>query len=300
MRCAIYCSVEAHQSVVRAAELLGIGSDGVHQLPIDGHRRMVVAAAAQAIDADRAAGIVPVALVASLGTTLTGAVDPIGALADVCAERDVWLHADGAYGLPAAAAPSAAHLFYGLERADSVAVDAHKWLYLPKACSAVLVREPRWLRGAFAHDESYMPHVEEEPHAVDTTLEYSRPFRALKLWLAFRAHGADALRDAIERNLAQARLLAAEIRRTTTSSSSCPSRSSRSCRFATSRPASPISTCTTRAWRARCRRTAASSWPRPRSTAARALRPCIVNFRTDDDDVRALVQVAREVGAALV
>ena len=174
---------------------------------MDGARRMRPEEVAAAIDADRAAGVTPIACVASAGTTLTGAVDPIGALAAVCGPRGVWLHVDGAYGLPAAAAPSTRDLFAGLELADSVSVDAHKWLYLPKACGVVLVRDESALLEAFAHDESYMLHDENERHAVDTTLEYSRPFRALKLWLAFRTHGAGAFRDAIERNLAQARLL---------------------------------------------------------------------------------------------
>ena len=167
------------------------------------------AACAAAIDADVAAGITPMAVVATAGTTLTGAVDPLAALADLCAERDLWLHVDGAYGLPAAGTAEAAPLFAGLDRADSATVDAHKWLFVPKACSVLLVRDPRALRAAFAHDEAYIPHVEEEePHAVDQTLEYSRPLRSLKLWLAFTVHGADAIRAAIARNLAHARLLA--------------------------------------------------------------------------------------------
>ena len=106
----------------------------MRSLPIDGDRRLPPEAVRDAIRADRADGRVPVAVVATAGTTLTGAVDPIGALADVCAEAGVWLHVDGAYGLPAATTPSAGHLFAGLDRADSVTLDAHKWLYLPKAC----------------------------------------------------------------------------------------------------------------------------------------------------------------------
>ena len=152
-------------------------------------------------------GIVPVAVVATAGTTLTGAVDPIDGLADCCAERNVWLHVDGAYGLPAARVPSAAPLFRGLERADSVTIDAHKWLYLPKACGVVLVRRKADLQAALGHEGAYLPHDREEAHAADITLEYSRPFRALKLWLALRVHGADAFRAAIGRNLDQARLL---------------------------------------------------------------------------------------------
>jgi aromatic-L-amino-acid decarboxylase len=179
----------------------------VRGLPIDGDRRLRPDAVAAAIEADRAEGIVPVAVVATAGTTLTGAVDPIDELADLCVERGIWLHVDGAYGLPAARTPSAAHLFRGLERADSVAIDAHKWLYLPKACGVVLVRSRDDLHRALGHEGGYLPHDRQELHAADITLEYSRPFRALKLWLALRVHGAEAFRAAIERNLAQARLM---------------------------------------------------------------------------------------------
>ena len=205
---ALYCSREAHYSVVRAAELLGIGSDLVRALPQDAERRVLPEEVAHAIDRDVAAGVAPIAVVATAGTTLTGAVDPIDALADVCAESGTWLHVDGAYGVAAASTPSAGHLFAGLERADSVTLDAHKWLFLPKACGVVLVRRREDLHGALAHEEDYVPHDRPDHHMVDITLEYSRPFRALKLWLAFRAHGADAIRDAIERNLRQARLAA--------------------------------------------------------------------------------------------
>ena len=210
-RAALYCSREAHYSVVRSAELLGLGSEQVRLLAIDESRRLRPEAVAEAIDADRAAGVTPVAVVATAGTTLTGAVDRIDALADVCASRGVWLHVDGAYGVAAASTPSAGHLFAGLDRADSVTLDAHKWLFLPKACGVVLVRRHEDLHGALAHEEDYIPHERPDHHMVDITLEYSRPFRALKLWLAFRAHGAEAIRAAIERNLGQARLLYAEV-----------------------------------------------------------------------------------------
>jgi aromatic-L-amino-acid decarboxylase len=153
------------------------------------------------------------AVVATSGTTLTGAVDPLDELADVCALRGVWLHVDGAYGLPAAATATAKPLFAGLERVDSATVDAHKWMFVPKACSVLLMRDPLALRAAFAHRESYIPHLEEEEaHAVDHTLEYSRPLRSLKLWLAFTVHGAEGIRAAIERTLAHATLLADLVR----------------------------------------------------------------------------------------
>jgi aromatic-L-amino-acid/L-tryptophan decarboxylase len=206
-RAAVYCSREVHYSITRAVEILGLGSSNIRALPIDEGRRLRPDAVAEAIDRDVADGITPVAVVASAGTTLTGAIDPIGDLADVCRPRGVWLHVDGAYGLPAAATATARNRFAGLERADSCSVDAHKWLYLPKACSVVLVRRPQDLANAFAHQEGYLPHQRHDLHAVDITLEYSRPFRALKAWLAFRAHGAPAFRHAIERNLAEALLL---------------------------------------------------------------------------------------------
>lgn len=201
---AIYCSAEAHYSVKRAAELLGIGSRSVRSVEIDpcgrGLRPDVLAAM---IDDDRSRGITPIAVVGTAGTTLTGAVDPLADIAEICQAAGIWMHVDGAYGLPAAAT-SRRHLFTGLERADSVAVDAHKWLFVPKACSALLVRDPVAFERVFGHDEAYVPHVDHVPNSVDMTLEYSRPLRSLKLWLAFRVHGQADMRAAIEANIAQA------------------------------------------------------------------------------------------------
>ena len=200
-------AAEAHYSITRAAELLGFGRDAVRDIPIDDQRRMQPAALRIAIEVDLAAGVTPVAVVATAGTTLTGSVDPIAALADICEEFGIWLHIDGAYGLPAASASKTAPLFAGLERADSVSVDAHKWMFVPKACSAVLVRDAQTLARTFAHDEAYIPHEDDELNAVDITLEYSRPLRAMKLWLALRVHGARAFRDAIAENCEQAQHL---------------------------------------------------------------------------------------------
>lgn len=206
-RLALYCSAEAHASIVRAAELLGLGSGAVRALPQRADRGIDPEAVARAIADDRAAGVLPMAVVATAGTTLTGAIDPMEPLAEICAAEGVWLHVDGAYGAPAAAVPSAGDRFRGMDRADSLTVDPHKWLYLPKACGAILVRDPEILQATFGHPKSYMPDDDELPNAVDHTLEYSRPFRALKLWLAFRVHGAARFRTAIERNLAHAQLL---------------------------------------------------------------------------------------------
>jgi aromatic-L-amino-acid decarboxylase len=299
-RAAVYCSREVHYSITRAVELLGIGSGNLRVLPIDGHRRLRPDAVARAIDRDLEAGVTPVAVVASGGTTLTGAVDPIGELADVCAERGVWLHVDGAYGLPAAATISRGHLFAGLDRADSCSVDAHKWLYLPKACGVVLVRRPEDLVSAFAHQEGYLPHQQHELHAVDITLEYSRPFRALKAWLAFRAHGAGAFRAAIERNLAEADLLYETVKVQPD--------------FEVLGPPPQLSIVPFRHVPKGARDLNQHNWALAKALledgrvyVASALidgevylRPCFVNFRTTEEDVLALVEIAREVGERLV
>ena len=211
-RAAVYCSEESHHSVLRAVEVCGLGSRAVRPIPIDGRRRMRPDELEEALSKDIAAGIVPVAVVATAGTTLTGAVDPLDTIAEICERHDVWLHVDGAYGLPGAAAPSAAPLFAGLQRADSATIDAHKWLGVQKSCSVVLLRETGRLQAAFGHEERYMLHEGDVANPVDRTFEYSRPFRSLRLWMAFRVYGAGQYRAWIEATLANARLLEGALR----------------------------------------------------------------------------------------
>jgi aromatic-L-amino-acid decarboxylase len=206
---AVYCSEEAHHSVVRAVEVAGLGSDSVRRIGLDRLRRLRVDELRECLQADRRAGVTPVAVIATAGTTLTGAVDPLDEIAGVC--DGVWLHVDGAYGVPAAGVESTAGLFAGLERADSVTVDAHKWMGVQKSCSLVMLRRAGALGTAFAHQEKYMLHAQDLANPVDNTLEYSRPVRSLKLWLAFRTYGADAYRLWIERTIGHARALAASL-----------------------------------------------------------------------------------------
>jgi aromatic-L-amino-acid decarboxylase len=295
--CALYASADVHESVTRAAELLGIGRDRVRRIPIDANRRMQPDACAEAIDADRSAGVAPVAVVATAGTTLTGAVDPIDELADVCQARGVWLHVDGAYGLPAALVESHAPLFKGLARADSVTVDAHKWLFVPKACGVLMVRDAEWLERSFSHHATYVPHEPGEHDAVDRTLEYSRPFRALKLWLALRVHGLAAFRSAIERNLSEARLFADLVKERDELEllgepelSVVPFR-----HVATNRPLDEHNRTLAAALRADGRVYVSGA----DIDGTACLRPCFVNFRTSADDVRVLRDVVIELGAGL-
>ncbi len=300
---ALYCSSEAHYSVRRAAELLGIGANFVRALPMDEHRRVIPEAVAAAIDADARAGIAPVAVIATAGTTLTGAVDPLEPLAEVCASRGIWLHVDGAYGLPASCAASTRALFRGLERADSVSIDAHKWLYLPKACGVVLVKNRESLVKTFSHVENYMVHdeIENPLNPVDMTLEYSRPFRALKLWLAFRVHGADQFRQAIESNLAQARLCANLVRAhpnlellVEPQLSTVPFRHVPDALRGDEAAMNHHNLELVKRLQADGRVFVSSALVDGRA----CLRPCFVNFRTCQDDVRTLIEVALELGNA--
>jgi aromatic-L-amino-acid decarboxylase len=298
-RVRVYCSREAHYSVTRAAELLGIGRDNVYGVDIDELRRMDAADLSRQIDEDLAGGITPIAVIATGGTTLTGAVDPLDAIADVCEPRGVWLHVDGAYGLPAAASRTSGFRFAGLDRVDSLTIDAHKWLFVPKACSAILVRRTADLAATFAHDEAYIPHEQETLNAVDITLEYSRPLRALKMWLAFRVHGAEAFREAIDRNIQQAHLLYAL-------AGADPE-------FETRAHPPQLSIVPIRHVRPECpdRDDHNAALCRAIQDDGRVylspavidgqiwLRPCFTNFRTTEEDVRITLEVAAELGRGL-
>ncbi len=290
----VYTSVEAHSSVERAVEVLGLGRTALRTIEIDSARRMRPAALAAAVDRDVADGLRPVAVVATAGTTLTGAVDPIRAVAEVCAAHGIWLHVDGAYGLPAAATASARHLFDGLELADSAALDGHKWLFVPKACGVLLVRNRSDLEAAFSHDAPYIPEIEFGEHPVEWTLEYSRPFRALKLWLALRAHGAEAFREAIEHDLALARLVADLVQAaddlelmTEPSLSIVPFRRV---------PSQGDPDVHNRRLVGALQRDGRVYVTGAVVDGRWCLRPCIVNYRTSADDAHALIDVVREVG----
>jgi aromatic-L-amino-acid/L-tryptophan decarboxylase len=213
---AVYCSAEAHHSVDRACDLLGLGRSAVRRLAVDEALRLRPDALAAALAADRAAGVTPLAIWASAGTTNTGAVDPLAAIAEVAERHGVWLHVDGAWGAPAAAARATAALFDGMARADSLSIDPHKWLYVPKDCGCLLVRDPAVLEQTFAEDAAYLENVGDGPlwgpWSLFRGIEYSRPARGAKLWAAFVAHGADAFVEAIERDLANARAVADAVR----------------------------------------------------------------------------------------
>lgn len=208
--CAVYASAEVHMSVPKALAVLGVGRANLRLIPVDEAFRMRTDALAAAIERDRRAGIPAIAIVATAGTTSTGAVDPLREIAGIAQARGLWLHVDGAYGgLAAMAAPE---LFAGLAQADSISLDAHKWLYQPLDCSALLYRDPGAARRAFAYTGEYARSLSVDPVEgfafFEETLELSRRFRALKLWLSLRYHGIGQFRAAIGKDLGHAQLLA--------------------------------------------------------------------------------------------
>lgn len=209
----LYASDQAHSSVQRAVELLGLGSEALRLIPCDAEFRIDLAALRRAVAADRAAGYHPFALVGNAGTVATGAIDDLAALADVAAQEGLWFHVDGAFGALAALVPSLRPLVAGMERADSLAFDLHKWMSQPIDVGCTLVRDEAAHRRAFSLIPDYLTHGERGPAAgevwfSDYGVELSRPFRALKVWLSLKAHGADAFARLIDQNVEQARFLA--------------------------------------------------------------------------------------------
>lgn len=207
----VYASTEVHMSIGKAVALLGLGRDNLRLLPTGADLRLDPDALRRAISEDRAAGRVPMAVVATAGTIVTGSIDPIAEIVEIARADDLWVHVDGAYGAPAAMVEPG--LFRGLGDVDSLAVDAHKWLYQPLDCSVLLYRDAAAARRTFSLTDDYAASLSQDPvegHVFfEETLELSRRVRALKLWLSLRYHGLNAFRESIAGNIAQARRLAA-------------------------------------------------------------------------------------------
>jgi len=212
----VYVSDQAHSSVARTARAMGLRPQQVRVLPTDEHWRLSPETVAAAVRADRRAGRVPFALCASAGSTNTGAVDPLHDLADVCAADGLWLHVDAAYGGFAVLTPKGRAVLAGIERADSVALDPHKWLFQPMECGSVLIRDGAQLERTFAIHPDYLDgnaaHGDGEVNFADRGLQLSRGFRALKVWVSVQTFGLAAFRAAIQRNLDLAEFAEAAVR----------------------------------------------------------------------------------------
>ncbi len=214
----LYASQEVHYSVDKAVRVLGLGAEALRKLPVDEAFRIDVAALERAVAEDRAAGFHPFCVVGTAGTVNTGACDDLPALADLARRDGMWLHVDGAFGALAALAPSLRPLVAGLDRADSLAFDLHKWLYVPIDAGAVFVRDAEAQRRAFAVHADYLIPMhggiaEGAGRFGDRGLELTRGFRALKVWMSLKEHGADTYGRAIAQNVAHARYLAGLVER---------------------------------------------------------------------------------------
>lgn len=202
-----YLSDQTHSSIGRGLRSLGWSDDEVSVLPTDAELRLPLDELRRRIASDRAAGRRPLVVVATAGTTNTGTVDRLAEVADLCAAEDIWLHIDGAYGGPAALCEAGKATLAGLERADSVVLDPHKWLFQPYDVGCLLVTRPGVLEEAYAMNPEYLLDVTARPGEVDLrnrSLELTRRSRALKLWLTLRTYGSRVLADAIERGIALA------------------------------------------------------------------------------------------------
>jgi aromatic-L-amino-acid decarboxylase len=209
-----YVPAETHSCVPRAIELLGLGSESIRPVPLP-EGRLDTDALRATIAADRAAGGLPALLVGSAGTVNTGAIDPLEALADVAAAEGLWFHVDGAYGAFGVLDPAIAARFHGMERADSLTLDPHKWLGVPVDAGCALVRRGDDLREAFS---TIPPYLRQDTGAeVGTFAEYgleqTRPFRALKTWATIAARGRDGIVDQVVRANSLARELASMVER---------------------------------------------------------------------------------------
>jgi glutamate/tyrosine decarboxylase-like PLP-dependent enzyme len=281
--CIVYASEQVHMSIPKAIALLGIGRSNLRLIPVDSELRMRTDALEAAIAGDRNSGHSPIAIVATAGTVNIGAIDPLPDIADIAEREALWLHVDGAYGgLAALAIPE--H-FGGLNRADSLALDAHKWLYQAMECGCLLHRDRHIARQTFSQGADYLSILNQDPTEAfaffEESIELSRRFRALKLWLSLQYHGRGAFREAIARDLRHAQLLAQEIRSQPALELLAPVPLSAVC----FRHRTKDNVAILRRLIARGRVYLSNA----NIGGQFALRACFVNHRTTEDDVRAIV-----------
>jgi aromatic-L-amino-acid decarboxylase len=202
-RLRIYASEQAHSSIEKAAIVLGVGQEGFRKIPVDEEFRMDPEALAQAVAEDRSAGWMPFAVAATVATTSTTSVDPVPAIADVCEREGLWLHVDAAYGGAAAILPECRHVLDGCDRADSLVVNPHKWLFVPIDLSAFYTRRPEIVRSAFSLVPDYLRTPEDgfAPNLMDYGVSLGRRFRALKLWMVLRAFGREGIMERLREHL---------------------------------------------------------------------------------------------------
>ncbi|MFO7445496.1 MAG: aminotransferase class I/II-fold pyridoxal phosphate-dependent enzyme [Ignavibacteriaceae bacterium] len=208
----IYCSTETHSSVQKAVELLGIGSNALRKIPVNKDFQISIDTLKEKISEDKKSGFIPFCIVGNAGTVNTGAIDPLNELADICAEENLWLHVDGAFGAFTYLVDELKFMVKGMERADSLAFDLHKWMYMPYESGCTLIRNQEKHKNAFVLTPEYLIKFEEGLAAGPEPLsnygiQLSRGFRALKVWMSLKEHGINKYKKLIRQNIAQAQYL---------------------------------------------------------------------------------------------
>jgi aromatic-L-amino-acid/L-tryptophan decarboxylase len=207
----IYVSEEGHSSFDKAVDMLGIGKKYLRKIPVDDQFRIRTDLLEQEIQMDRNKGMNPICVIGIAGTTNTGAVDDLAELASIAEKNRIWYHVDAAYGGPAARAESVKHLFSGMEKADSVVINPHKWLFVPFEAACILVKEPEKLRKTFSHLPDYLKSDDTGDGRTDL-MEYQLPltksFKSLKVWMTLKAYGAKRLTETIQKDIDHAKYLA--------------------------------------------------------------------------------------------
>ena len=212
----IYLSDQAHSSNIKALRILGFRKEQIRIVPTDQEFRFGVNKLKNALAKDRLEGWHPFCLIATAGTTNTGTVDPLDELAKICKEEDLWFHIDGAYGGAAILAKDGKQLLKGINKADSLTVDPHKWFYQPYEIGCLLVRNHKWLRGTFTEKPEYLRDVEgneSEVNFYDLGVELTRRFRALKFYMSVKTFGMKAFRKAVDYNIALAEKVEKKLRK---------------------------------------------------------------------------------------
>lgn len=304
-----YASAECHAVIDRAADMLGLGASTVRKVPLVASGQLDEAALLEMITRDVAAGVKPAVVIATAGTVATGAIDPIAGIHALCERFGMWLHIDGAYGAVAILAPELRPLFEGIEHADSIAFDPHKWLYTPHSGGCVVVRDLQCLADSFAVHATYVHEDKERTgHGLDQSMlgpQFSRGFQALKVYLSLRAHGRAAYARRIFHDVQLARWLAHQVddhpelercsdvtlsiccfRYVPLDAATIPDRESYldklNERLMTAVQLSGKVYCSNALYRGRF-----------------VLRACIVNFRTEAEDIDNLVETAVALGRSL-
>lgn len=302
----IYASEEVHMSIAKAADILGFGRDYVRTIACDERQRMRVDLLREKIQSDLGESLRPFCVVGSAGTTNTGVVDPLNEIADIAKEFDLWFHVDGAYGAPGSLDEGKKPLFAGLERADSVSLDPHKWLYVPIDAGCLLFRKDAAARAAFSADEAdYIKthgYTDEEAFAFwDYGVELSRRFRALKVWLTLQYYGSRRIAQAISEDIALAAYLSEIVSKADDFELLAPAELSICCfRYV---PRAGISDQELDQLNEKIMETVQKGGRAYLSNATVngkfALRACITNFRTTKADIDETIAAVRDAGKAL-